>query len=84
MHSRDDGAVAIGSDDGGSGGDGADAAAGKWFIYLSHWVYLILTMDCILEVAMVVRTTKGRRPKVFESRGKRNLSVEKKIVKSTL
>ncbi|GFO21762.1 protein rolling stone [Plakobranchus ocellatus] len=43
--------------------DGATEAAGKWFIYLSHWVYLFLTVQCIMEAAIVVMVMRGKQLK---------------------
>ncbi|KAH9505482.1 hypothetical protein Btru_057429 [Bulinus truncatus] len=31
-----------------------DASTAKWFIYLSNWVYLLLAVECVVELAVVV------------------------------
>ncbi|KAK6993497.1 protein rolling stone [Biomphalaria glabrata] len=37
-----------------------DLSTAKWFIYLSNWVYLLLTVECVLELAVVVWEVYGR------------------------
>ncbi|RUS84881.1 hypothetical protein EGW08_007350, partial [Elysia chlorotica] len=69
VHTAADGAVGVDDDAvGGSGGtDSAAAAAGKWFIYLSHWVYLLLTVQCVTEAALLAVVGKRRMPENLEA-----------------
>ncbi|GFR58370.1 protein rolling stone [Elysia marginata] len=54
-------------------GDSAAEAAGKWFIYLSHWVYLVLTVECVTEATVVIMVKKGALLRMLEARGKLSL-----------
>lgn len=33
-----------------------DVNVAKWFIYLSNWMYLVLTCECVLEAIIVIRS----------------------------
>ncbi|CAL1528248.1 unnamed protein product [Lymnaea stagnalis] len=37
-----------------------DVSVAKWFIYLSNWVYVLLTLECVVEVVVVVGLVYGR------------------------
>ncbi|XP_059150216.1 protein rolling stone-like [Physella acuta] len=38
----------------------SDVSVAKWFIYLSNWVYLMIAIETILELAVVVGVVYGR------------------------